>query len=315
MRFFILALFLFSNFFSVNSQNSEESVPFVAYWSVGDAFVYEVEKISVTMSDGNITKNDTTRYTATFSVTDSTATSYTVNYLIKNDFSSQFGDQKIPEALKKFEQMEVLILTDELGTFQEIKNWKEVSGQLTEMTNQIVSGFIQAGIISESEKETVLQSIQASMASKQAIEQLTFQEIQLMLFPFGAELSTEELSYEEPLPNLLGGDPLRANSTLGVSDINKEETTCTLTHTMSVNKKDSKELINDLLESMGLETTELKKAINKSKYETNDVTVSSFNYDYGLLLSLNYTRNFNFTLANESTIQIKKITIELLEVL
>ncbi|MFK7757338.1 MAG: hypothetical protein AB8B53_10450 [Flavobacteriales bacterium] len=301
--------------FSAHSQGAEETLPFVAYWSLGDSFVYEVEKTSVKMNDGVITENDTTRYTATFSVVDSTSATYTVSYAIKNDFPSQFGSGEIPEALKKFEEITLLILTDEFGSFKEIKNWEEVSEKLNNMTNLVVASFVEAGLIKESETEAVLKGILATMVSQQAIEQLAFQEIQLMLFPFGAELSTEELVYEELLPNVFGGDPIRADSRLNISDINREDDSCIISHSLSVNEKDTKKLIGDLMETMNLDAADFKKEINRSKYDMQDVTVSSFNYDYGLPLSVHYTRDFEIVLLGENSTQLKEIIIELVEVL
>lgn len=302
--------------FSGSSQTEPEGIPFVAYWSIGDQFKYAVEKVSIKMKDGIITENDTTRYTAVFSVIDSTATSYQVKYAMENDFSSQFPNGEIPEELEDFKSLDVIINTDELGAFIGIENWKEVSDQLVQLSNKLIDNLISSGVMTVKDKDKYLENLLTAITSQEAIEQLTFQELQLMLFPFGAELPTKNsLKYEELLPNLIGGDPLRADSEISIEDIDEEETTCTVTHTLDINKNDTKRMINDFFKTLDLGDKDLENAMKKAKYDIHDVTVSSYQYDYGLPLSISYLRELEVSILKEQTTQLKEITIELLEVL
>lgn len=101
---------------------------FVAYWSVGDSFRYEVTEINVSYSGDSITVNDTVRYEADFVVVDSTADSYSVVWDIHKDASEEYeafleaaGDE-YQHLLDSLGDVRPRFRTDELGVYEGLDN-------------------------------------------------------------------------------------------------------------------------------------------------------------------------------------------------
>ena len=131
---------LFLTQISLFSQTDSTKVSFVTYWSVGDIYEYKVSKIKQQYKEGKLTKDNKNEYTALFKVLDSTDTSYTISWKYENDLGNNF---KIPDNLlekfSKYKFTEIKYKTSEVGEFQEILNWKEVSNLLNNMIDDIVN--------------------------------------------------------------------------------------------------------------------------------------------------------------------------------
>jgi len=90
MKSQILLTFLFLVTFTLFSQENDEltAIPIVSYWSKGDVYTFLVKKSKKTWKEEDLSKADSSEYSATFTVIDSTETSYTIKWEFENEYSN-----------------------------------------------------------------------------------------------------------------------------------------------------------------------------------------------------------------------------------
>ncbi len=107
-------------------QNDSLSVQFVAYWDLGDSYDYRITKIKKTFDNKETISSDSTTYFGTFTVIDSTANEYLINWKYKANFTD------LPLEYSELLNNNNIVLdfkykTNEFGEFLELENWQEVA--------------------------------------------------------------------------------------------------------------------------------------------------------------------------------------------
>jgi len=286
MKSQILLTFLFLVTFTLFSQENEEltAIPIVSYWSKGDVYTFLVKKSKKTWKEEDLSKADSSEYTATFTVIDSTETSYTIKWEFENEYSNlSMIPSKYQSNFKKYQKNEVIYTTDEVGVFQGIKNWKEISQQMKDFYSQLLE------VLKTDESENLktlknmLDPIMKIYSSKEGIEQLVFKEIYYFHFPYGVEYSiAEPLEYEEEFPNLFGGDPLKGLAKIEVIGVDQENEIVTLLNTKNINEADTKRFLMEALKKMGFKDKEVEEEMKKAKYIFTDENKFVFYYGPGV---------------------------------
>ena len=118
----------------INEKDS--TVQVVAYWSKLDQQSYNVsyEKIKIKSSD-TISK-ELMKYEVDVKIIDATENSYTTEWFYKN-FTIDTDNELVKKLTSLSDDMSVIIKTDELGSFVEIVNWKDVKEYLTKVTKEL----------------------------------------------------------------------------------------------------------------------------------------------------------------------------------
>lgn len=311
-KFTILITLILSHTF-LFSQTDSTKVSFIAYWSVGDIYEYKVSKIKQQYKEGKLTKDNKSEYTALFEVLDSTDTSYTISWKYENDLGNNF---KIPEELlEKFSEYkftEIKYKTSETGEFQEILNWKEVSQLLNNMIDDIVT------VIGEKDKKVkkvlkkTFKAIKSLYATKQGIEQLVLKELQYFHYPLGYELNTQEtLTYIDELPNMFGGNPIKADGKLYFESVDEEDGFCIFKQELDLDPKGSIEMLKLVLKKLGISDDKFKEALKTSKFEIKDRNTYEYYYYPGLPHKIETERVSIIDINNEKGRRIDKTIIEL----
>lgn len=104
------------------------TVQIVGYWSRGDKYDYDFTSTKSRIIDSDTTVLSTSTERVIFEVVDSTATSYTLRMTFKHIHSSNEMQQLINELANEAIadlDYEVLLQTNELGTFEKIANFDE----------------------------------------------------------------------------------------------------------------------------------------------------------------------------------------------
>ena len=181
-------------------------------------------------------------------VIDSTANSYTIEWLYKN---CKTNDSR--SAMKKLvalcNDIKVIVKTSELGQFQEIVNWKEISEKGKEILNQLKPELanIPGG-------DKWIDQIASIYSTKEAIESSAYEEIPLFYCYHGMRYKLqEELKGEVKLPNLLGGEPFDGTMTVWLDDIhpNEDENYSVLRTIQSVDEKQLTAAVSKFVGKMG----------------------------------------------------------------
>src|SRR5690606_36967896 len=117
---------------------------------------------------------------------------------------------QLAEKFAKYQNTEVIYLTSETGEFVGIENWKEIATMMKGLFADVVDVMADKANTDKKELSKTIQPLLLAYESKEGVEQLVFKELQLIHFPFGLEYTVDEvIKYEEQLPNMFGGNPIR----------------------------------------------------------------------------------------------------------
>lgn len=283
------------------AQDEIVAIPFVAYWSIGDSYSYDVTKTTRNWKNGEITKDEEEHYVATFNVIDSTESTYTCRWTYENDLKNTYD---IPEYLmdefEKYEFTNIEYTTDEFGTFIELLNWEEIGEMMGAMTDAIVDYYATKNPDLKDNMQAALSPMKDIYSSQQGIEQLVLKEIQYFHFPMGVSFDPNEtLEYEDELPNFLGGKPLRANAKIYFDYVNEEDGFCIFMHEMEVNEEDAKSLVSQMMKSMDLKDKDVSKLIKEAVFKISDYKEFEYFYDPGIPQNIEAVREVNLVMGGD----------------
>lgn len=296
------------------SQIDSTKVAFVSYWSIGDSYDFKVSKINQQWKEGTLTKDQKQDYIANFTVIDSTENSYTIKWSYENDLGNTY---KIPEKLldkfSKYKITEIEYKTSEVGDLIEILNWKEVGETMNNMFDDIVEVLGEEDEKKKKALKTAMQPFKQIYSSKQGVEQLVLKELQYFHFPMGVEFDiTETMFYDEELPNMFGGNPIKAKAKLYFENVDFEESFCIVKQEMSLDPDDTKEILKQVFKKMNLDNKGMKKALNSAVFEINDRNTFEYYYNPGIPHRIETIRESIIDIDKEKGKRIDKTIIELI---
>ncbi len=311
-----LYLFLFSCItLPAFSQDDSTKIPFVAYWSIGDSYDFKILKSQKTWSENEITKDDQHEYIANFTVIDSTKDSYTIVWkydLDPNEFLEIPNEYK--ESFSKFNQIAVKYKTTETGVFVEILNWQEVSEVMNDLIDQIVLEVAGKDAEKRDELNSYFGPLKQLFLSKQGVEELVYKDIQLFHLAIGQEFDTKEpLIVEGFMPNMFGGDPIKATTKIEVEDVLLKEKFCSIKQETRIDSEGTKAMVLDLLKRMNLDVEEMEIIIETAVLEFVDSTEFNFFYDPCIPLLIETRREMIMNINGEDLKFLDKTVIELVE--
>ena len=307
----VIILLISTNLFS---QIDTTKVAFVSYWSIGDSYDFKVSKIKQQWKQGKLTKDKKQDYIANFSVIDSTENSYTIKWSYENDLENAYKiPEKLLERFSKYKITEIKYKTSEVGDLIEILNWKEVSETMNSMFDDIIEVL---GDKDEKKKEalkTTMQPFKQIYSSKQGVEQLVLKELQYFHFPMGLEYDiTKPLLYDEELPNMFGGKPIKAKAKLYFENVDFEESFCVVKQEMSLDPNDTKEILNQVFKQMKLGDKRMKKAFKTAVFKIEDRNVYEYYFNPGIPHRIETVRETIINIDKEKGKRIDKTIIELI---
>lgn len=276
---------------------------------------FKVSKIKKEYSNTIEKENKVNEYLATFEVLDSTATSYTIKWKYQLNLAQSYdlsGDMK--ESLSKYEFSEVIYTTSETGAFVEIINWKDVRDLMNNVFDDIFDKAAKRLTPEiKTQMETMFSSVRQSYSTKDGIEQIVFKELQYFHYLMGLEYSVSEpLLFDDALPNMFGGDPIKGKAKLYVSEIKPEDNFVVMKHEMKLDEKDTKNLLLQVFSKMGLDSKDVKKMIKKSQFDVTDNNRFEFFYFPCIPLKIETNRETILIMEGVNTKRIDQTIIELI---
>lgn len=310
----ITFLVLFTLTFNVFSQIDSTKVAFVSYWSMGDSYDFKISKINKQWKKGELVKDQKQEYIANFTVIDSTETSYTINWTFENDLGSTYNiPDELLEKFSKYKLTEVIYKTSELGDLVEIVNWKEISELMGSMFQDVIDVL---GKEDKSKKETLQKAMQPLLevySSKQGVEELLLKELQYFHYPMGLEYDiTEAIVYEDEIPNMFGGAPIKADAKLYFEEVDFDDGFCVLKQEMKLNTDDTKKLLLQIFNKMNLKNDEIDEALKTAIFKIEDTNVYEYYYDPGIPHRIETLRETTIDIDKENAKRVDKIIIELI---
>lgn len=208
VRYFLLLTLLFS-FCPLTHLSAQQdsipadtatTVPFVAYWAVGDSFRYAVTEITYKSLGDSIIVNDTLRYEADFVVIDSTATEYLVSWNANKETGDGVKDflagmdADFFEAMEDFEHLIPQFRTNELGQYQGIANVDDLRQVMDLMMDPLVDYLLSkedvGGLLDSMQQREFRKLMDVEMEKylqPAKLEQEYLKVVPYLLSPLGAE--------------------------------------------------------------------------------------------------------------------------------
>ena len=301
-----LLIFLLSQIQFI-AQDDTTKLAFVSYWSIGDSYTYKITKTGKRWRGEELIKNEVESYFSKFIVIDSTASSYTIKWsFIKDSLSNKEKDSD----LSIYKYNDVIYKTSDVGAFLEIVNWEEISNNMITMVNKVIED------LDKDDNRKFRKSMNAMLtifSSKQSIEQIAFKELQCFHFPLGVEYDlSKPILYEDELPNMLGGKPIKANGKVYFEGVEFDENFCVMIQEMEIDSEDMKRVLMEFFKKMNLTDKEIKKSLKTSTMNIRDYNRYEYFYYPGIPHKINCTRNVNFNMSGKENKKIDVVEIELM---
>lgn len=311
-----LILILIS-FLSLNALSQEDSttIPFVAYWWIGDTYIYEVQKIQQQWKDDELTKEQIQEYTTTFSVIDSTEHSYTISWEYELDLVGAYNvPNEYLESFSKIKELEIIYKTTEFGDFTEIVNWKEIGLLMNGLFDEMIELIGKDHPEKLDDIKSFLRPVKQLFSSKQGVEQLVMKELQYFHYLMGNEYDlAEPMLFEQEIPNLFGGEPIIGQGKLWLEEVDLEEAYCIVHEEVTLDPEDTKKLILQMLKKFDLNSEDFEKALKTAVFEINDNNTFEYFYDPGIPIKIEAIREIQIDIQDENVKRIDKTIIELID--
>lgn len=227
----LILLASFTAFGQINLQDS--TVQVIGYWDINETQSYVItnEKYRVTGSD--TTQREFVKYEVDVTITDSTATSYTIEWVYRHvqpDNANPF----VRKLAGISDNMKVIIKTDEMGAFKEVVNWEQIRDEIKKSTDLLRTEYKHIPKMDE-----VVDKVEAMFASKEAIQTIAIKDIQQFYTYHGGRYELgKEINGQLPVPNLTGGAPFNSDVTILLDEIDEEDNNSIIRMWQSINSEE-----------------------------------------------------------------------------
>jgi hypothetical protein len=205
--------------FTGNAQliSTDSSVQVVGYWSKNDMQTYNVASRKYKVKGQDTLDVEVTKYQVDVKVVDSTANSYTIEWFYKNfDIS---GSNKFTQSISSvFKDIKVIVKTNEMGTFQEVVNWKDVRDEVKK-----AFGLMREQLKGTPNLEPIIKNVEDMFSTKQSIETYAILDI-LQYYTFhGGKYILHDDTETNLVSNEIPGSPIDVLMTVQLAQLNFED--------------------------------------------------------------------------------------------
>lgn len=226
--------------------NMEDStVQVIGYWDNKEKQTYSVSLEKYKVKDNDTTSRELMTYEVDITIRDSSANLYTIEWFYKN-FQLSSDDTIMKKIASASRDMSVIITTDEMGSFIEVVNWKEVRDYMDKMISALKKEFKDIPTVNEILKQTL-----GKFSSKEAIQASAIKDIRQFYTYHGAKYKLgKELSGKLKVSNALGGEPFDAEVTVLLDEINAEDDNVIIRMWQTVDSKQLTDISYEYVKNM-----------------------------------------------------------------
>ncbi|MBJ6118606.1 hypothetical protein JAO76_10410 [Pontibacter sp. BT310] len=206
----------FTTFAQINIEDSTMQV--IGYWDKNETQTYVITSESFKVTGTDTTKREFTKYEVDITIKDSTASSYTIEWVYRG-IEMNTDNQFTKELAKISENLKVIIKTDEMGAFKEVVNWEEIRNEMKRGAAHLKKQFKHIPNIT-----AITDQVESTFTTKQAIESAAIKDIQQFYTYHGAKYQLgKEVTGQLEVPNLYGSKPFIADVSIVLDEINEED--------------------------------------------------------------------------------------------
>jgi len=283
--------------------NMEDStVQVVAYFDKGEQQIYSLTSEKIKISGSDTTSKELITYEVEITVKDSTDKSYTIEWFYKN-INTNSTNETAKKLLNVSKDMKVIYMTDEVGSFIEVVNWKEIRD-----FNKKACASLRTEYKDIPEMEKVINQIEVSFSTKESIESVSIKDIRQFHTYHGAKYKLGEvIEGQQEIPNIYGAKPFDSYSSVFLDEINVEDNNFILRSSQEI---DSNQLTEAILQYLTQMAKNMKidppkrEDVKDLKNETN--TASRIHNSGWILYSIQTT-----TVVSDNSTNIEERIIEM----
>lgn len=289
-------------FVSAQINLKDSSVQAIGYWDKKEKQNYSITTDKFKVKGKDTVSKARLTYDVEITVIDSTDKSYTLQWDYSN-FKSTSTDiirrklDAAPQGLK------ILVKTDEMGSFEEVLNWKEVRDHVLK-----TSSILRTEFVNDKDFDLVMKEVEKLYATKENVEAIAINDIQqFYMFHGGKYTKGEPAEGKIEIPNVFGGKPFDAEVYIYLEEINKEDDNYVLRYEQSV---DEKQLIAAATEYVTSIAKKIGKPVPKDfnlKEMVHETLVGARIHEYGWPIYIILTK----TVTSEDMVNIEERVIEI----
>ncbi len=236
-------LWIIKTYGQINMNDS--TVQVIGYWDKNDKQTYMVTNESYKVKDSDTTPGESYKYSVDITIVDSAADSYTIDWFY-HDYDIKADNELIKKLSSIAEDMTVTIITDGLGAFKEVKNWKDIRDFIFKATKMLKAETKDIPNI-----DKVIKQMEDIYSTKESIEAAAIKEIQQFYTYHGGKYKLgQEISASMKVANLYGGEPFDTEVTLWLDEINTEDNNSIIRMQQIVNSEQLTKTTFDYLTKM-----------------------------------------------------------------
>lgn len=295
-----LILLAFIPIFSGYSQDSAASC--IAYWKLGETKIYSIVHEKNTIDSAGRNSPFKLAYEAWVTVIDSTAKSYTIKWVFHLPKQTTIPPAT-SDSMPVYNGMSMIFRITDVGGFIELLNWEEVRDTYIRMMQLSLPKKVDSAAVA------AIQTSKNLFHSKEMVESVFIQEIQLFHVPYGYKFSVVEVAVRTEIANPFGGDPFPAVETSKLTDLDPKKDEFTLAFDMRIDKGNVKGLVDSLVKKLNIkEDQEMKAAREQYSFDLHDFSEYHFIKSSGWIRRLYYKRTT--VLAGASRTDAYTITLK-----
>jgi hypothetical protein len=215
MRKLLFSLFILLTTQSIGQINlTGSTVQVIGYWDKKETMTYTItdEKFKVTGID--TTKTQSITYDVIVTILDSSAKSYKIDWFYKN-YAIDSDNEMLKKLTAMSEDMHVIIKTDEMGTFVEVVNWKEIRDYINKVVSNLKNEYKDIP-----KMDAVFDQLTKMYSTKEAIESFSIKDIQQFYFFYGGKYDIGvDNEVKTQLPNPYGEKPFDSEITILLDEV------------------------------------------------------------------------------------------------
>lgn len=284
------ALILFSAITYSQNRVTDTSATCIAFWNNKETRVYQIRHTKEKLESGNRRSFSEGFYEAHIRVIDSSEAGFTMEWVYKN-FKTQLADQHALNSLNTImEGLKIVYKTDDVGMFTELMNWEEVR-------DWAFSNYKKALEAKSGNKDFVaaLNKLKTIFQSKENIQNILIQEVQLFHAPYGVEYFTSGTIVETELPNVTGGAPFPATIIIKLEDLNIPAERVMVSMSQSIDKGKAGPILAAILKKLSSKPIENEIVLNDQikDIEISDINQFTYHLSSGWLSKIFFKRTSN----------------------
>jgi hypothetical protein len=197
---------------------ADSTMQVIGYWQNKEKQTYDITQEKYRVTGADTSSREIIRYQVDITIKDSTAKAYIIEWAYKN-YNIQSDNQLVKKIGALAKDIKVVLKTNELGTIQEVANWKEVREYM-----QKTAKLMEKELKDLPNAQQVITQVMNMYMSKESIEANAIKDAQQFYTFHGAKYTLgEKLQGKMQLMNNFGGKPFDTALTVSLDEINQEE--------------------------------------------------------------------------------------------